>query len=259
MKNELQKHKKSDGIKWFATLLAVLILALAVTAAITQGFKNWNPYGWFDKKEEQPVDKDETNDNSGMTMSPTENQGIDLKPRMLNRSEFKEYAISETAESAFVVKAVVKPVTVENKAIDWSQSFSNSSSEWAQGKTVTDYVEVVPLNDDGSEVKVVCNQSFGEQIILKATSRLNPDIFTESVVDYYMKVESVDFVFKYGDEVLDNVTKGSDGVYRVDYTREIKDYTVEVVPKYSSSTISDTFERTITGQYMALMKTPKAI
>ena len=64
-----------------------------------------------------------------------------------------------------------------------------------------------------------------------------------------MKVESVDFVFKYGDEVLDNVTKGSDGVYRVDYTREIKDYTVEVVPKYSSSTISDTFERTITGQY----------
>lgn len=249
MKNELQKHKKSDGIKWFATLLAVLMLAVAVTAAITQGFKNWNPYGWFDKKEEQPVDKDETNDNSGMTMSPTENQGIDLKPRMLKRSEFKEYAISETAESAFVIKAVVKPVTVENKAIDWSQSFSNSSSEWAQGKTVTDYVEVVPLNDDGSEVKVVCNQSFGEQIILKATSRLNPDIFTESVVDYYMKVESVDFVFKYGDEVLDNVTKGSDGVYRVDYTREIKDYTVEVVPKYSSSTISDTFERTITGQY----------
>lgn len=249
MKNELQKHKRSDGIKWFATLLAVLMLAVAVTAAITQGFKNWNPYGWFDKKEEQPVDKDETNDNSGMTMSPTENQGIDLKPRMLKRSEFKEYAISETAESAFVIKAVVKPVTVENKAIDWSQSFSNSSSEWAQGKTVTDYVEVVPLNDDGSEVKVVCNQSFGEQIILKATSRLNPDIFTESVVDYYLKVESVDFVFKYGNEVLDNVTKDSDGVYRVDYTREIKDYTVEVVPKYSSSTISDTFERTITGQY----------
>lgn len=55
MKNELQKHKKSDGVKWFAVFLAVILLAVAITAASTQGFTNWNSYGWFDKTTESPV------------------------------------------------------------------------------------------------------------------------------------------------------------------------------------------------------------
>lgn len=55
MRNELQKHKKSDKIKWIATALAVVMLGVGVTAAITKGFKDWNPYGWFDKKTEQPL------------------------------------------------------------------------------------------------------------------------------------------------------------------------------------------------------------
>ena len=57
--NDLQKHKKSDGVKWVLTVIAVLLLAVAVTAAITQGFKNWNPYGWLDKKdaEETPAEE----------------------------------------------------------------------------------------------------------------------------------------------------------------------------------------------------------
>ena len=50
MRNELRRHKKSDAVKWIIVFACVILLAVAVTAAITQGFTNWNPWGWFDAK-----------------------------------------------------------------------------------------------------------------------------------------------------------------------------------------------------------------
>lgn len=69
MSNELKKHKKSDKVKWFVTLLAILLIAVAVTATITKGFRNWNPFGWFDKKEETAVIQ--TNNSAVKQMSLT--------------------------------------------------------------------------------------------------------------------------------------------------------------------------------------------
>lgn len=49
-------QRRGDGWKWFLIVLAIAVLAVAITAGITNGFKDWNPYGWFDKKIEQPGD-----------------------------------------------------------------------------------------------------------------------------------------------------------------------------------------------------------
>jgi len=46
MKFEFNKHKKADSIKWGVVLLAVVLLTVFVVAANTEGFSNWNPYGW---------------------------------------------------------------------------------------------------------------------------------------------------------------------------------------------------------------------
>ncbi len=43
-------QRRGDGWKWFLIVLAIAVLAVAITAGITNGFKDWNPYGWFDKK-----------------------------------------------------------------------------------------------------------------------------------------------------------------------------------------------------------------
>lgn len=52
--------RNKNTAKWVVTLIAILMLAVAVTAAITQGFKDWNPWGWLDDKEQvcEHVDKD---------------------------------------------------------------------------------------------------------------------------------------------------------------------------------------------------------
>ncbi len=46
--NELKKHKRKDFFKWILTFLCFIILGVAVSAVLTQGFKTVNPYGWLE-------------------------------------------------------------------------------------------------------------------------------------------------------------------------------------------------------------------
>ena len=54
---ELNRHKKSDKIKWIVTALVAVLLTAACATSIAMGVKN---NGWFKKDEdtkiEQPVD-----------------------------------------------------------------------------------------------------------------------------------------------------------------------------------------------------------
>lgn len=68
MRNELHRHKKSDKIKWIAVFAAIILLAVSVTAAMTKGFNDWNPYGWFDKKEEQNISVSKAISNTSVQM-----------------------------------------------------------------------------------------------------------------------------------------------------------------------------------------------
>ena len=58
------------------------------------------------------------------------------------------------------------------KIIDWSIDWKDSSSEWASGKTVTDYVTLTYVSGAlESTVKKVA--AFGEQVIVTAMSRID--------------------------------------------------------------------------------------
>lgn len=190
MKNELQKHKKSDGFKWFCTLLAVLMLAVAVTAAITQGFKNWNPYGWFDKKEEQPLPEENGGgpviDESGNEMNGGE---VHEMPKQMT---FRSVAAldGESAYDSVTLHATVKPDDAEDKRITWVAIFKNPESAWATGKTVTDYVTVTPQSEGSSVATVKCLQPFGEQIeILAGLTWLSDKFYGMSIEEIYKASE----------------------------------------------------------------------
>lgn len=47
--------KKNAMLKTFLVTLAILVLAVCVMAAMTEGFTNWNPYGWLGDAEEKTV------------------------------------------------------------------------------------------------------------------------------------------------------------------------------------------------------------
>lgn len=40
-------HVRSDRAKWIITAIAFLIIAVVLTAILTKGFTDWNPFCWF--------------------------------------------------------------------------------------------------------------------------------------------------------------------------------------------------------------------
>lgn len=185
----MSKQTKSSNnatLKGFALTLVILILAVCVMAAMTEGFTNWNPYGWFDEEpaaEEQP----EAENPGGMV---TEVQS----------SNFMKLAAAATtaadgAESTTTLTATIAPEEATNKSVDWEIYFSNADSAWATGKTVTDYVTLSPASDGALTATVNCLQPFGEQIMIKVTSRDNPDASATCTVDYLQKVSNVSLYF----------------------------------------------------------------
>lgn len=101
---------------------------------------------------------------------------------------FRSAASLDTQEAAYdsvTLTATVKPdYDYVDKTVDWSVAFVNPASEWATGKTVTDYVTVTPTGDGALTATVQCLQPFGEQIKITVTSRDNPNAKADCTVDF---------------------------------------------------------------------------
>lgn len=102
-------------------------------------------------------------------------------------------ATSET-ESSVTLTATVTPVDAPQE-VSWSVEFVNAESEWATGKTVTDYVTITPSYDGSTVATVTCKQAFGEQIKIVCTSRNNIKIKAECVVDFMRAITDVSLTF----------------------------------------------------------------
>ncbi len=192
MNNELQQHKKSDTVKWILTLIAFLLVGVLLLGIIL---------GWFEKKEPAKETQPSTVQAGGMVVGEEKGNGIALMSAAVPLADYEANGISPQAESAVTVTATVQPDnTAENTGVNWDLKWKNASSSWATGKTVTDYVTVTPSGDGYAESKTVTLsnlQPFGEQIIVTATARDNPEVTASCNVDYAQKL--TDLSLKFGD------------------------------------------------------------
>lgn len=117
-------------------------------------------------------------------------------------------AASTAAETdtSVTLTANYEPAGTSNKQTNWSVSFKNPSSSWANGKTVTDYVTVESTGTNTA--KVTCVKDFGEQIIVTATSAVDPSISATTTVDYEKKFKDVRITLLKGSSVLETATHG---------------------------------------------------
>ena len=145
-------------------------------------------------------------------------------------------ALSETASEGITLVATVEPSYATKTAVDWSVSFANPESEWATGKTVTNYVTITPTEEGSLTATLECIAPFGEQIIVKVVSKENAEISDTCPLEYMRRVESVslrvgdDYVFtpgvNYADFEVATGNKGTGGkiTLDVDFTDT---YTIE--------------------------------
>lgn len=146
-------------------------------------------------------------------------------------------AASTAAETdtSVTLTANYEPAGTSNKQTNWSVSFKNPSSSWANGKTVTDYVTVESTGTNTA--KVACVNAFGEQIIVKATSAADPSVSATTTVDFEKKLEDVKFTLYLNDSVVgsayhnDLASGGSSSYFTMGYN-ENSDSAITTYPYY---------------------------
>ena len=154
----------------------------------------------------KPKENEPEPEESGAIITEGESHGMKLMSTRIAPEDYDEYGISPMAETAYQLTATITPDNATNKAVDWTIAFVNAESEWATGKTVTDYVTVTPTADGALTANVECLQAFGEQVRVTVTSRDNTAVKATATVDYAQKLESVKATF--GSTVLtDGMTK----------------------------------------------------
>lgn len=187
MSNNQQKHKKSKVLNGILGGILALVIAggVAAVGVFSNGFKDWNKFKKDDTKQEQPMPPSE--DSGGSDITAEASNGIRLMSMKLAPMQYAAYGVAANAESAYTVTATVYPEDAANKLLDWTVSFKNASSTWASGKKVTDYVTVTP-SSDGALTAVVQNiAAFGEQVVVKVTSRDNTSAYATLNVEYLQR------------------------------------------------------------------------
>ncbi len=248
-----QKH---TGAKVIAVLAVILAIAYVITSCVIGGLHSslpvWNPIKWVKGDVSQDSQGDGTvnipgnsDGNGGAILDGEENNGIALYSAKLPASTFAANGIDPQADSAYRIIVTVKPDYATDKTVIPSVSWRNAASEFASGKTVTDYGIINPVAGDDSMFNFVCKQDFGEPIILKFTSQSNPEVYGVCTVNYYQRIKSCDFTFTLDDGAVTPTLEN--GVYKVDYTGAEKDYKINLQPVYSNYTVADEFTTEITG------------
>lgn len=174
-------------------LFYVLVAAVIAVVFFFAGFGTG--YGVGKGADPAPDANAETEASGGMVISGleegtdggTENH-ISLTSVEIPREEYDEYGITPIAETAYTVTATVSGngLTTNQKNVTWGTAvFKNPSSQWASGKTISDYITV---SKSGNRLTLSCLQPFGEQIVIPCTSSYNLAVSRELTIDYEPKL-----------------------------------------------------------------------
>lgn len=196
MKNELQRHKKGDKVKWVFTGIAFVLLFVFCAGVGMQLFakdERLKPSSWFTKTEcehvygedgkcencgaERPEEDKEASGGLVVTEDTQKKTPMRLSVASLNEDD----GISAQAARSYTITATVSPSNTTVKDCIWTASFVNPSSSWASGKNWQDYIT---LSSTVSSATVTEKQPFGEQIKITATSKSTPSVSASCTLDY---------------------------------------------------------------------------
>ncbi len=204
-------------------LSAIVVILLAAIIVLVCGigsswFTNGDFSTWFNswgkgEEQEEPADEDdeapagdETDEQGGMLIGEGESCGVALMSAKIAAADYAEYGISTMAESAQLLTATLAPEDATCTTAVWSIAFTDAESEWASGKTVTDYVTVSATEENALTATVENLQPFGEQIIITLTVTSENTASATCTVDYAQKVTDVSLAL--GSDVVFNFSSG---------------------------------------------------
>ena len=211
-RTSIKTSKKTNGNGVGVRILCG-VLALAVAAGATLAVLEYcTPYkpsqGFRPQEEQKPTEEAELPVFAGgLYITGTDGAGYDLLSAQIPVEAYAENGLVGYADNAYTITATVKPDNyATNTGVEWALSWTNAESEWATGKSVTDYVTATPSGSGYMESKIVnvtCAQAFGEQITLTASAKDKPEITASCTLDYVQRLEAKNVGLKFGDITCD--------------------------------------------------------
>lgn len=177
MNKEFQKHKRSDTVKWIAVFLVLCILGVSVSAALTKGFTDANPYGWFNKK-------------------PAEIQNPEAPTGGVVSGEIVENGVLLSAKAAadgdVVLVATVNPEYAGNPRVIWSLESTDPEDE-PTSPSIENAVRLTVDPNNPLRATVTKLANFNRQISVVVAAEENPLIKAICVLDCMRNITAVDF------------------------------------------------------------------
>ena len=134
---------------------------------------------------EQPDDQEQTTaGNAIITPDREASNGIKLMSATISPESYEEYGISTLAESAFSLTVTITPSNATYQSVDIVARWKNAQSEWASGKSVSDYLTINQTSDGSLTATGTVLQAFSEPIEIVATLRGQEEITAKAQVDY---------------------------------------------------------------------------
>lgn len=124
-----------------------------------------------------------------------QNPGIRIAAARMSAEEAASAGVSELSESAYSLTAAVTPEYADQQQFDWTVQFNNAESEWASGKTASDYVTVTPASDGAATATVSCSEEFAEPMTITCTVR-GYDLTATCSVDYAQRITGMNVWFE---------------------------------------------------------------
>ena len=191
-------YKRSSGKVWtgiLAVLLVIVIIGVVAGVGIlSDGFKDWSR---FETEQEQPTD-DDTADNGGMIVDTEEGSRITLKATTISVEEYADYGVSAQAESAQLLTATVLPENAVYENPTWTGAWQNAGSEWASGKTSSDYFTVT-VQENTLTATVQCLQAFAEVGIITFSVENGGETYScTATLNYAQRIDTSSIEVKLG-------------------------------------------------------------
>ncbi len=185
---QAQVQTRSVGMRVLACVLALVLIA-AAALMVLQFCTPWKPSGWFGKKKGFPEPTGKAGPSAFIMDDAAEGDGIMLLSTPIAKSDFEAFAIDENADSAKLLTVQFTPAGTNMRTVTWTIRFENAASEWASGKTLSDYVTLNVASNTTEAATVTCLQPFGEPVIVEARA-LGNDGHVEisaSMTGHYVK------------------------------------------------------------------------
>ena len=155
MYNELNKHKNSDKLKWWLTLIAFLLMGVTIGGMLLGYIKP------MEQPVKEPVQQEQeaSAESGGYNTEFVNTNGI----KLFSATPMKYSRTTGTATKQ--IYATIQPATASNKDVSWTIDWETQKEE-----LVTDYVTVEPTLSNPLIADVTCYAPFDGNIVITVTT-----------------------------------------------------------------------------------------